>query len=107
MPKTVEELGEDLCNHCPLPPEMQGVHCYGGEPVMCEGRGCEEAYAAYLETPIPKMGTPVMTETQFHEKYCINCYWHKYHGCKIETVKITYCINSTVSEEDRKSMGVL
>lgn len=50
-PKTFEEIsGEDeLCCNCPLPEESQGVHCYGGEPVMCEGRCCKEAYENYVE----------------------------------------------------------
>ena len=37
MPKTIDELDEELCSYCPLPEESQGVHCYGGLPVMCEG----------------------------------------------------------------------
>ena len=47
--KTIEELDEDLCHYCPLPEESQGVHCYGGLPVMCEGSCCPEAYQNYLE----------------------------------------------------------
>lgn len=49
MVKTIEELRdeEELCSYCPLPTELQGVHCYGGEPVMCEGRCCSEAYDNY------------------------------------------------------------
>lgn len=44
-----EDLGELLCDYCPLPDSAKGVHCYGGEPVMCEGSHCEEAYHNYLE----------------------------------------------------------
>lgn len=48
-PKTMEELEEVLCDYCALPEEAKGVHCYGGHPIMCEGVGCDDAYAAYLE----------------------------------------------------------
>lgn len=44
-----EDMGEDLCRYCPIPEEYQGVRCYGGEPIMCEGRKCPEAYDAYME----------------------------------------------------------
>lgn len=45
------ELGgeEEFCDCCPLPKEAQGVHCYGGDPVMCEGRYCPEALEEWLE----------------------------------------------------------
>lgn len=49
MLKTQEELDEELCDYCPLPKESRGVHCYGGQPVMCEGRYCNEAYERYCE----------------------------------------------------------
>jgi len=51
MKKTFEEIRDsgDLCDFCPLPEEAKGVRCYGGEPVMCEGINCEEAYKTYLE----------------------------------------------------------
>jgi len=48
-PKSIEELDEELCEHCPSPEEAQGVHCYGGKPVMCEGSRCKEAYQNYLD----------------------------------------------------------
>jgi len=47
--KSMEELEEELCEHCPLPSELRGVHCYGGEPIMCEGSHCDEAYENYKE----------------------------------------------------------
>lgn len=51
--KTDEELqgmlDERLCDFCPLPDELKGVHCYGGEPVMCEGSHCKEAVEAWKE----------------------------------------------------------
>jgi hypothetical protein len=40
---------DTLCDYCPLPEESRGVHCYGGNPVMCEGSHCEEAKERYLE----------------------------------------------------------
>lgn len=48
-PKKQEELDTELCDFCPLPDEAKGVHCYGGNPVMCEGSHCGEAYERYLE----------------------------------------------------------
>ena len=48
-PEAMEQLGDRLCTYCPLPEESQGVHCYGGEPIMCEGSHCKEAYENYLE----------------------------------------------------------
>ena len=49
--KTMDELGEDLCKYCPLPENLHGVHCYGGEPVFCQdyGGACEKAYQDYLD----------------------------------------------------------
>ncbi len=40
---------EFLCNYCPLDEKLKGVHCYGGEPSMCDGCRCDEAYAAWVE----------------------------------------------------------
>lgn len=49
-PKAQEELGEELCNYCSLEESQRGVHCYGGEPVMCwESGDCAKAYEAYIE----------------------------------------------------------
>lgn len=42
-------LGERLCDFCPLPEERRGVHCYGGQPVMCEGSRCGEALESWKE----------------------------------------------------------
>ncbi len=42
-------LEERLCDYCPLPDEAKGVHCYGGEPVICEGSHCDEAIEAWKE----------------------------------------------------------
>ena len=49
QPKTLEDLDDELCDYCPLPDELKGVHSYGGNPVMCEGSHCNEAYERYLE----------------------------------------------------------
>jgi len=46
--KSQEEMDDDLCNYCPLPDGSKGAQCYGGNPVMCEGRHCNEAYQTYL-----------------------------------------------------------
>ena len=46
----VEIIGEErLCNFCPLPEEQKGVHCYGGNPVMCEGTHCDKALSVWKE----------------------------------------------------------
>lgn len=43
-----EMLEDSLCEvYCPLPERLRGVHCYGGEPVMCEGSHCDEAIKAW------------------------------------------------------------
>lgn len=58
--KTDEELrgmlDERLCDFCPLPDELKGVHCYGGEPVMCEGSHCKEAMEAWKEEDVELSG---------------------------------------------------
>lgn len=49
-PLSQEELEETLCDYCPLEDSQKGVHCYGGEPVMCVDSGCcVQAYENYLE----------------------------------------------------------
>jgi hypothetical protein len=49
-PLSQEELESQLCNYCPLDESAKGVHCYGGEPVMCIDSGCcVQAYENYLE----------------------------------------------------------
>ncbi len=41
-------LENNLCEaYCPLPDHLKGVHCYGGQPVMCEGSHCGEAIEAW------------------------------------------------------------
>lgn len=53
MKRTVEELvdADVLCDFCPLSEGSRGVHCYGGQPVMCEGSLPRvEAYKGYLAT---------------------------------------------------------
>lgn len=42
-------LEDRMCDYCPLPDELKGVHCYGDAPVMCEGTHCAEAIAAWKE----------------------------------------------------------
>ena len=44
--KTAEDLGDELCNYCPLPDECKGARSTGN----CEGSRCSEAYEEYLET---------------------------------------------------------
>lgn len=47
MKKFEEMECEDLKEFCPW--EHEPVTCYGGIPIMCEGRFCKEAYECYLE----------------------------------------------------------
>jgi hypothetical protein len=50
IPKSIDELGEELCNHCSIEENHRGVHCYGGEPIFCVDSGqCDVAYERYLE----------------------------------------------------------
>lgn len=48
--KSQEELGEEICEYCPIEPSDRGVHCYGGSVSMCEGSKCDDAYANYIES---------------------------------------------------------
>ena len=46
-------LDTDLCEvYCPLPDHLKGVHCYGGQPIMCEGSHCAEAVKAWKEDAV-------------------------------------------------------
>jgi len=46
---TQEELGEDLCNWCPLDDDAKGTHSGPNGPISCEGGYCAHAYVNYLE----------------------------------------------------------
>lgn len=48
----MEMLEENMCNYCPLPDELKGAHCYGGQPVMCEGTHCGEAIARWKDEQV-------------------------------------------------------
>jgi hypothetical protein len=51
--KTEQDLGDDLCNYCPL--EKKGVYSVpGGYFAGCEGIRCKEAYESYLESLTPQ-----------------------------------------------------
>lgn len=50
IPKSLEDMDEELCEYCIIPKNQQGVRCYGGEPEICsDSKCCEEAYESYLE----------------------------------------------------------
>lgn len=49
VPKTEEELGEELCDYCPLEDHQKGTHLYPSGHYSCEGCRCEEAYEYYLD----------------------------------------------------------
>jgi hypothetical protein len=46
-----EELGDTLCDYCPLESYARGVQGVGGKTgyISCEGMYCDEAYENYLE----------------------------------------------------------
>ncbi len=69
--KTLKDLGdnEELCKYCPLPEESQGVRCYGGQPIMCEGSHCKEAYDAYLEEMDEEQSEIDVIESDWHNDY--------------------------------------
>lgn len=47
---TADELGEQLCDYCPLETGLRGVYSTpGGGSAGCEGSHCSEAYANYEE----------------------------------------------------------
>ena len=49
MPKTIEELAEDLCDYCEWT-EYGHTKVNTGPWNLCEGARCEQAYQHYLET---------------------------------------------------------
>ena len=51
MGRIREDLGDDLCEHCPLDRELRGTYSTpGGNSSGCEGSHCAEAYELYLDT---------------------------------------------------------
>ncbi len=47
--KMMEELGERLCDFCPLEDWEKGSHLYPNGYSSCEGSKCEDALEHYLE----------------------------------------------------------
>lgn len=49
--KTKDELGEDLCEYCPLRDYVDEVPPppTPSNPMGCEGRYCDEAYEKYVD----------------------------------------------------------
>jgi hypothetical protein len=48
--KSKDELGEKLCEYCPLDEDERGVKSGPNGPVfMCELHGCKKAYENYKE----------------------------------------------------------
>lgn len=47
--KSKEDLGEELCNYCPLEEYEKGTQGIPSGYTSCEGCRCEEAYQIYLE----------------------------------------------------------
>lgn len=48
-PLTTDELGEKICDYCPLEESQKGSHLYPSGHYSCEGCRCEDAYEYYLE----------------------------------------------------------
>lgn len=49
-PKTMDELGEELCEYCER--EKRGVGSGPNGPIFyCDERGCKQAYQNYLDEP--------------------------------------------------------
>lgn len=48
----LEMLDDELCDYCPLPDDIKGLHCYGGEPIMCNGSHCDEAIKNWKEDEV-------------------------------------------------------
>lgn len=44
-----DRLDEGLCNYCPLPEEVHGMHLGPNGPYGCEGSRCGEAIEAWKE----------------------------------------------------------
>lgn len=50
-PLSIEELGDELCNYCPLDDNQKHVRSTSsGMPIMCEGSRCGDAYDNYLDS---------------------------------------------------------
>lgn len=48
--RTLEELGDELCNYCPLLKEAKRTHTHGDQPTFCSDSGyCDKAYANYQD----------------------------------------------------------
>lgn len=51
MKKSIDELGDKLCDYCDIDDNLKGVRSFGGEPSFCVDSGlCESAYQNYLES---------------------------------------------------------
>lgn len=49
MVRSMEDMGDELCDFCSCPDENKGMHLGPNGPYGCEGRWCGEAYDYYLE----------------------------------------------------------
>ena len=47
--RIMEQLGEKLCDYCPLDDCEKGSHLYPSGHISCEGSKCEDALEHYLE----------------------------------------------------------
>lgn len=47
-----DRLEEGLCDYCPLPEEVHGMHLGPNGPYGCEGSHCDKAIEAWKEEPV-------------------------------------------------------
>lgn len=64
---------EDLCAYCPLDDSAKGVHCYGGNVIMCEGKRCKDAMEAWTEEFIGEFAS--LWDSTIKKKELGTCGW--------------------------------
>ena len=46
-----------------------------------------------------------ITINDYRDMYCKSCYWAKWHGCDISTVKIEFCVSAELDRCEYKLKG--
>lgn len=44
----------------------------------------------------------IISVKDFRQKFCNECYWHKWNGCDIKIVTLYYCCHSGVDQCEYK-----
>lgn len=47
--RSMEDMGDELCDYCPIPDEAKGIHVTPNGYSACEGSRCPVAYERYKE----------------------------------------------------------